>query len=208
MPPKDRATNKRAQILEGAREAFMTAGYEGASVDAIAQSAGVSKATVYKHFADKKDVFLAFVRAECAYHAAQTFGAAPTGGDIRAILIGIANSYLHLILSDHAQAVYRIIVAESPRFPEIGRAFQEAGPDTGRRYLVRLLSEAVARGDLAIDDVDLAARQLLELCKADLFHERLHGGRAETTAAERDAHARVTVETFLRAYGTASPTRT
>ncbi|MBP5855810.1 TetR/AcrR family transcriptional regulator [Marivibrio halodurans] len=205
MPPQDRATSKQAQILEGARGAFTTSGYEGTSVDEIAQRAGVSKATVYKHFADKKDVFLAFVRCECTRHAAQTFDTPPSEGDIRTILIGIANSYLHLILSNHAQAVFRIVVAESQRFPEIGRAFQEAGPETGRRRLERILAGGVARGELMIDDTDLAARQFLELCKADLFYERLYGGRTEPTATERDVHARKTVDMFLRAYGTPTP---
>src|SRR5512138_448849 len=56
-----RMQEKRRQILAGAREVFREAGFERASVDVIAARAGVSKATVYNHFADKKALFVASV---------------------------------------------------------------------------------------------------------------------------------------------------
>ena len=69
--PKDLAAQapkgrKVEQVLAGAHDVFMAEGYEGANVDAIAKAAGVSKATLYSYFPDKKSLFAAVARAAAA----------------------------------------------------------------------------------------------------------------------------------------------
>ena len=62
--PKD--PGKREAILAAARTMFLEQGYNGASMDAIATAAGVSKLTVYSHFGDKESLFNAAVHATCS----------------------------------------------------------------------------------------------------------------------------------------------
>ena len=57
------------QVLEGARTVFMRDGFERASVDDIAREAGVSKATLYAYFPDKRLLFMEIASAECRRQA-------------------------------------------------------------------------------------------------------------------------------------------
>ena len=201
MSQTDRAARKSDQIIAGARSAFLKLGYEGTSVDDIAKRANVSKPTVYKHFTDKKSLFVAFVRLECASHADAVFRVDLQDRDIRKCLRSIARQYLELILSPFAQSIFRLAAAETKRFPEIGRVFYDSAIATGSRRLSQLLSGAVARGDFMIDDVDLAAHQFLELCKADIFYRTLFGVDPEFDDADKDRQADIAVAAFFKIYG-------
>src|SRR6266498_4076122 len=57
-------SSKRRQILDGARKVFMDLGFDGASMNEIARSAGVSKGTLYVYFADKSRLFEAMIQEE------------------------------------------------------------------------------------------------------------------------------------------------
>ena len=61
MPRKER----RAQLLESARDAFVAHGYHAAAMDEIAERAGVSKPVLYQHFPGKLDLYLAVLDAAC-----------------------------------------------------------------------------------------------------------------------------------------------
>ncbi len=124
----------------------------------------------------------------------------PTRGVASTLRI-TAQNLLQFITSDFGKQVFRICVAESDRFPELGRRFYESGPKMVRDKLVCFLSEAVERGELRIDDVELAADQFAELCKAHIFPRILFCH--EWQPGEEDI-ARVVdgaVETFMARYG-------
>src|SRR6516164_275198 len=76
---------KRRQIMDGARQVFLSAGFDGASMNDIARAAGVSKGTLYAYFDSKDDLFRAIIRGECA-QAAERICAFPREGDARAML--------------------------------------------------------------------------------------------------------------------------
>lgn len=159
---------KALQILDGAQAVFLEFGYEGTSIDQIARRAQVSKPTVYNHFADKRALFTAMVRRECFKHTQKMFELSdPVGArSIEPILRQVATRYLKLLLTPWAQSIFRIAIAESQRFPEIGQAFYDAGPTASRHHIVAILTAAIEHGELVIDDVALAADQFLDLCRA------------------------------------------
>jgi AcrR family transcriptional regulator len=198
---------KALQILDGARSAFMELGFEGTSVDDIARRAGVSKATVYKHFADKQALFVAVVRSECARHVELTFTIRLHEDDTYGGLLEIAEQFVDLVLSPFAQRMVRMVVAETARFPEIGRAFYEATAAVGSRRVANYLAAGVARGALAIDDLELAAYQFLELCKADLHWKRICGVIPDPSPEDRRRAAKAAVDAFWKIYGTAPQPR-
>ncbi|MEM9189536.1 MAG: TetR/AcrR family transcriptional regulator [Myxococcota bacterium] len=200
MEPAASVHPKALQILEGAKQAFMEHGYEGCSVDTIARQAGVSKATVYSHFGDKRTLFSAVVERECDLQTSRFF-TIEVGEPIDAGLRRIARQFVEFIVSPFAIQLFRLVVAETSRFPELGRAFYDSGPDLGHRRLMRVLAAAAASGELRISDPELAAHQFVELCKSDLFFRRLLGVRAKVTEEEIHRVADGAVETFLSAFG-------
>lgn len=196
----ERGEQKYAQVLAGARRVFLSDGYEGASVDDIAKAAGISKATLYRHFPDKAALFSAVLAQECRTQAELHPELCYHDRPFAEFLLDLARDVLNFTLSDFGQAIFRIAVAESGRFPQVGATFYDTGSEMNRIRLAPALRLAVERGELMPLDPDYAAHVFYGICKAGLAHRRLFKGYTPT-GEEIEHHARLTVETFLRAFG-------
>ena len=196
-----RRGRKFGQVLDGARKVFLRDGFDGASVDDIAREAGVSKATLYSYFPDKRLLFVEVARCECARQAEE--GAATINMDrpAREVLLDAGRLIAAFMLSDFGMNAFRLCVAESDRFPEVGRDFYFSGPHVVREKIIAYLRFAVTRGDLVIDDIPLAAEQFRELCKADL-HDRAVFGVRPDGPRDTERTVRGAVDMFLARYGT------
>lgn len=199
---RPRKGRKYDQVLDGAREVFLVAGFEGASVDDIARAAGVSKATLYSYFPDKRLMFTEMAERECGRQAAAALQVIDMSAPPPQVLRLAAERLIHILLSDFAQRIFRVCVAEADRFPELGRAFYESGPALGRARIMDYLTQARARGELAIVDLELAADQFAELCKADLWTRAVFGIQTRFSDAEIGRVAEGAVSTFLARYAT------
>ncbi len=196
-----RKGRKYDQVLDGAREVFLVAGFEGASVDDIARAAGVSKATLYSYFPDKRLMFTAMAERECSRQAAAALQVIDMSAPPPQVLRQAAERLIHILLSDFAQRIFRVCVAEADRFPELGRAFYDSGPALGQARIMDYLAQASARGELVIDDMALAADQFTELCKADLWTRAVFGIQTRFTEAQIARVVDGAVSTFLARYG-------
>ena len=199
--PAIKRGRKFAQVIEGARAVFMADGYEGASVDAIARAAGVSKATLYSYVPDKRLLFMEVAKAECSAQIEGARGMLAHGAPPREALTAAAHHMLALVLSEFGRQVFRLCVAESDRFPELGAEFFATGPAVFKAQMCDYLRAAVARGELRIADVPLAADQFIEMCHAELFVEMVFGIRKGATEAEKRRVVDGAVETFMARYG-------
>lgn len=197
-----RTGRKFSQVLEGARQIFLADGFEGASVDDIARAAGVSKATLYSYFPDKRLLFMEVAETECARMADNALDLIDQAQSPRQVLTVAATQVVSLLLSDFAQRIFRICVAERERFPELGRAFYASGPEMGTARMSEYFRKAIDRGELKIDDIAMAAEQFSELCKAKLWTRAMFGIQTEFTQAEIDDVAKHAVDMFLARYGT------
>lgn len=195
---------KFEQVLKGARDVFLSDGFEGASVDMIARAAGVSKATLYSYFPDKRLLFMEVARCECCRQADEAVELIDTDAPVETVLMAAAKRFVDFFLSDFSTKVFRICVAESDRFPELGREFYESGPALARDRMSEYLQEAVNRGELVIDDMELAAEQFCELCKTNIFPRIIFGVQSKFTQSERDRVIEGAVKTFLARYGVKS----
>ncbi|QIE40844.1 TetR/AcrR family transcriptional regulator [Meridianimarinicoccus aquatilis] len=200
--PKIKKGRKFDQVVAGARDVFMREGYTGASVDSIAKAAGVSKATLYSYFPDKKLLFLEVAKTECLRQSETAMVQAHSGASTEETLTDIARRMTGFVLSEFGQQVFRICVAESERFPELGRTFYRSGPELARARVVEFLNCATERGDLAIEDVELAADQFAELCKADLFQRVVFNMPGKVTQPDLDRVIKGAVQMFMARYGT------
>lgn len=196
-----RTGRKFDQVLEGAREVFMKDGFEGASVDDIARAAGVSKATLYSYFPDKRLLFMEVANIECTLMADRALELIDYCAPPREVLKIAAGQIVPFLVSGFAVQCFRIVVAEGDRFPELGHAFYASGPEMGRERLGKYLTEAAERGELKIDDVDMAAEQFSELCKAKLWIRAVLGIQTEFSQAEIDEVVDNAVETFMARFG-------
>lgn len=191
---------KAAVILEAARAVFMEEGYGAASMDRVALRAGVSKATLYAHFGSKAALFAAMVGETCRQSTAAVPFQTLDETDPRAALTKIGRNFLDLTLSDRALQTYRTVVADAPRFPEIGKAFVDSGPSVMLDHVASYLARVDAAGRLSIPDPHLAAEQFLAMVKGRLYLRRLLGLIEDVAPAERQRVVDAAVEVILRGY--------
>ncbi len=201
--PKDPA--KRAAILEAAKALFSAHGFDGVSMDQIAQAAGVSKLTVYSHFGDKDGLLAAAVRAHCEQELPVELLQPVPGMPLRERLVEIARAFQSLANSDTAIAGHRMLCTPNALPPQLAQRFWDAGPARVQAGLAALLQARVDVGELAIDDTHLAASHLCSLLKGE-SHARLMMGHPEPMdQADVERHLQSAVDLFLRAYRPSAP---
>ncbi|MGC9418140.1 MAG: TetR/AcrR family transcriptional regulator [Rhodovulum sp.] len=200
-PGRIKKGRKFDQVLHGAREVFLRDGFEGASVDDIARAAGVSKATLYSYFPDKRLLFVEVFRLECDRQTMAALDEIDFAAPVPAVLRKAGEHMVASFLSELNQAVFRVCVAEADRFPELCDAFYHSGPRRLHDELVAYLAGVNDRGELAIPDPPLAADQFIELCKADLYLRHLLRLADSFPPAEIDRVIDGAVATFMARYG-------
>ncbi|WP_172297514.1 TetR/AcrR family transcriptional regulator [Pseudoruegeria sp. HB172150] len=189
------------QVVEGARDVFLKDGYEGASVDDIARAAQVSKATLYSYFPDKRRLFMEVAKREFQRQAEEAVARIKMAGPASDVLFDAASSMTRFFLSDFGRQTFRIAVAEAGRFPELGRDFYCSGPSIARDALTCYLTERIDEGELVIEDIELAADQFIELCKASLHTKWIMGIVNEFPDSEVQRVVRGAVSVFMARYG-------
>jgi TetR/AcrR family transcriptional regulator, mexJK operon transcriptional repressor len=192
---------KFEQVLDGARTVFMRDGYERASVDDIAREAGVSKATLYAYFPDKRLLFLEIASAECRRQADEAGDLVDFGKPAVQILRLAAERIVAFLMSDFGQRIYRIAVAESESFPALAEEFYESGPKLVRERIAECLRKGVERGELVIEDIPFAAAQFAQLCKADLHDRLIFAPSRPVTAKEYERVIDGAIQMFMAYYG-------
>ncbi|HDR29296.1 TetR/AcrR family transcriptional regulator [Rhodovulum sp.] len=201
IPATIRKGRKFEQVLEGARDIFLRDGFEGANVDDIARAAGVSKATLYSYFPDKRLLFIEVFRQECDRQTLAALDQIDLDAPVAEVLHHAAGLMVASFVNEFNQAVFRICVAETDRFPELGATFYRSGPRRLHDELAGFLAGVDGQGEVAIPDAALAADQFIELCKADLYLRHLL--RIDDSFAPEEI-ARVidgAVATFMARYG-------
>jgi len=159
---------KRQAILDGATRMFLSHGYRNVSMEKIAQAAPVSKATLYNHF-DSKNALLAAVISGLCGSLLQTMSQVTIEPDnVENNLAKIATSAVDLIFSEEALDIYRLMIAESPDFPELGQLFYQSGPQAVLTQLEDYFRQLNAEGNFYIADPVFAADAFFSMLKGDL----------------------------------------
>ncbi|HET6195823.1 MAG TPA: TetR/AcrR family transcriptional regulator [Acetobacteraceae bacterium] len=196
----DTESPKRHAMLEAAASLFMAHGYGAVSMDAVARAAGVSKATLYAHFSSKEQLFATIIGDACRQKIALGDELLPAdAADVRSALTGFGGRLLRFFLEARPLALHRVVIGESPRFPELGRAFYDNGPKALIGMFAAWLAEQTRAGRLAAHDPAMAAEQFVAMLRTSPFL-RASLGLGPVTEAEIDATVAAAVTTFVKAY--------
>src|SRR5436190_5139844 len=194
--PKD--MEKRAAILDAAMALFPARGYDGASVEAIAQAAGVSKLTVYSHFADKETLFGAAVTECCAQMLPHRLFVPGPVLPVREALVGIGRAFLDLMMDERAISLHRVMVSQAGQDRRLAEIFFSAGPRAALQEMESFLLAANAEGSLDVPAPARAAEQFFSMLKGVRHMRVLVGLCPPPSTAERDVHVAEVVAMFLR----------
>lgn len=190
---------RRETILKVAREVFFEQGYTAASMSTIAARLGGSKGTLYNYFKSKEELFEAQVRERCGA-AADLISELSAEDEPAEVLTRLGEQYLGHLYSEETVQMFRILVAEAQRSPELARVFYEVGPARGQQGLRDYLEAAKARGAADIPDCALAAEQFLSLCKGRTHLQFLLNLIPPLTPAEIRLQIAQAVSAFMRLY--------
>ena len=166
---RPRSQERRSAILAAAADLLLEHGLAAMSVDAVAERAGVSKATIYRWWASKE---LLAVDALYAEWAAASPPQQRPAGSLPAELVALLSPWVRLVgKRPYARVIAGLVAAAAsdPAFAEEYRArFVQPRRDQARALFAR----AVERGEIPADtDVELA----LDLLYGPIYHRLLHG---------------------------------
>src|SRR6478735_7582894 len=176
-------TPKRDLILKTAHDLFLVQGFEGTSIDQIAEAAGVSRQTIYNNFDSKEALFKAIAGALADHVVEPLLNEDLQTGDVDSTLTDLAERALALMVLPSTLALHRLVVTEAPKFPEVARQIYQSGASRAAQALATYLAHQSALGMLA------GHRQYRALL-----------GVAEPGRPSDGTRAAETVRAFLRAY--------
>ncbi|MEU1387867.1 MULTISPECIES: TetR/AcrR family transcriptional regulator [unclassified Nonomuraea] len=170
---------KRTAIVNAAREAFLDTGYAETSMHRIAEAAGVSIKTVYRHFDGKDELFSAVIHDACSApegpegeHADLPWLSEPP----RVALPMAGIDYLSRVLSPTELALYRVVTRDAPRFPELGPRYRQV-MEVRVGVLARYLGHWAPSEGWTVAEPREMASTFVAMLGRDLFEDALHGVR-------------------------------
>lgn len=191
--------DRREHYVEVALRLFAEHGYHGVTMDEVVAAAGGSKATLYRYFSSKEDLFEALIDDVRSGAEAAPSVADLADLDVAGALDRVGRDVAAAALDPRILVLLRMALGEYNRFPELARALFDRGPATSYRRLLALLAERQAAGEIDVPDPQLAAEQFFG---GIVGHQqmRMALGAGTPTAAEIDARVRAAVDVFVRVY--------
>lgn len=197
-------SEKRAVILAAAQRLFLENGYKRTSMEAIRAEAGVSKPTLYNHYADKEALFADVVRATFNHVGFEHFPFMAgqqlpihSHAELRAVLIAFVTQALTRMLSSGYVALLRTVISEMPHFPQLMDIFRQNGPVRSLAIAGQFFALAYQQGLIRVADTEVVARLFIGPMASYILTEGLlqPGAPNIPDNARIEAH----VDLFLRA---------
>lgn len=200
---RPRGETRRTQILDAATMVFLEHGYAGTTIDLVVACAGASKASIYSFFGGKEGLFGALIDERTERLLAGFPNAATESIDVPATLTDIARQYMGVVMSPAVIGLYRLILAEGPRFPDLVKRFYNAGQDRVTACVAEALGSWASLGLIRVDDPKRMATQFLDIVRGELHLRVLAGLSPENLTQAIECNIQHAVRTFWRAVKTA-----
>ena len=187
------AQRRQAYLIEIAGAMFMKLGFDGTSIDAVAEAASMSKRTVYARYKDKGELFSAVLRDLIERWLVPITRFQSVDAELEPMLLEIARHLLTSALAPQAVSLHRIIIGEAERRPEFGRLAHSEGRQAGVRAIAAALKRHHA--ELRSDDLEQAAEQFISLVIDSSLRLAVLGIKAADRSIED--RVRAAVDLFL-----------
>lgn len=201
-PPRALAGEVEERILDAAEKVFLERGFEGASVDEIADVARAGKPTIYARFPGKEALFAAVVARKAREITSSYESIVPTGATIEERLASIAKTILRNVLVADTVGLVRATVAEARRFPDCAASIHRMARERGTEAVAQLLGEFPEADKLpafAADRRAATAGHFIQLILLPMLMRALFGEDLTALHAEIAPHVARTVAFFLAA---------
>ena len=204
-PPKELAGEVDERILDAARKVFVERGFEGASMDEIAEAGRAGKPTIYTRFGDKRALFTAVVMRDIVSRITRFKSEVPTGATIEKRLANLAAAAVHWTLDPDRMGLMRLAVAEARRFPDLASTVNRTAREISTEVAARHLGEMTQSDPLgslpafASERLATTARFFLDLAVVPFLLRAFFEVNPKTLQAEIDPHVARSVAFFLAA---------
>lgn len=196
---RPKSDQKRKQILSAAIEQFQKLGFEQTSMERVAQIADVSKQTIYSHFNDKASLLEQCIAERCRESILSAevldYSLPP-----EVFLPRYAQVFLDTLCGPGPLGLWRLCASECERNPQIGKAYFASAPEPVCAAIAEYFRIATERGELQIDNFEIAAAQFLFLVKGLPVDTKILSLENWPYSFSLEEYVASSVQTFLRAY--------
>jgi TetR/AcrR family transcriptional regulator, mexJK operon transcriptional repressor len=195
-PSHDEAIKRDERLILIAAKMFMERGFEGTSIDAVAEAAGVGKATLYARYKDKGELFAAVLQRKIdRWLSFNDPDAEAATGSVEDVLLALARRTVTAALTPEAVAINRIVMAQSARFPSLAKLVHEQGWQRSNAAAAALLDRFAKAGQIEVEDSTVAADLFLSLVIGRQTRMAMLG--IETDPEQVDQRVQAAVKLFL-----------
>jgi AcrR family transcriptional regulator len=190
---------KEQEVLDVATAYFLKHGYEGASINAMARSSGISKESIYRYFNRKKQLFEAVIGRELIEYRRKLarLDATLTSADLRAALVMVAETVLGIITTDRTLLLRRLIFDEATRSPDVGQHYYSIGPEQAYAVLEHVFASHSHDSEF---DIPKLSRHFMGLLSWRVTLERECAVRPAPTPGEIAVFSEGIVDDFMKAF--------
>jgi AcrR family transcriptional regulator len=169
-PPRGRPRSEKARkaILEAAVELLLARGLTSVSMDAVAEKACVSKATIYRWWPSKETLAL-----DALYTEWTTTSSAPHDtGTLRGDLLALLRPWAHVVGRQPHARIIAALLSEAQNDPAFAEEYRHRVVEPRRELAKAVFLRAIDRAEIAPDtNLEVA----LDLIYGPIYHRLLHG---------------------------------
>jgi TetR/AcrR family transcriptional regulator, mexJK operon transcriptional repressor len=172
-PRRLRMAETRAAILRGARPIMLRDGLGGTTLDRVAAEGGIAKMTLYRHFPSKEALFEGLVTATCE-SMREGLENAPTTDTDKPIAKRLADelrAFTSALIEPDGLALYRLIVADGWRFPDLARVFDRSG----MRVIRQRIADLLETGGVSANHSRQVAAEVVAVALGDAYQRAILG---------------------------------
>jgi TetR/AcrR family transcriptional repressor of mexJK operon len=196
---RHKSPEKRQLILAAASDLFVTYGFDGISMDKVAEKAGVSKQTVYSHFGNKEELFKFCIEVRCPL-VDLSANLQKSDTPLREVLLTVGGQLLKLLISKDGVNIKRVCMNGAERQPEVSTIFFNAGPKNLANQLTTFFEMKTSSKELAIHNSHFAAWQFMNIIQGEFTLRANLGIPGKFKKSEMDDYLNSCVDLFLKAY--------
>lgn len=197
-PSRDSLTGRLNNILAVASDEFMENGFERTTIDAIARKANAAKRTIYQHFGSKENLLIEMFRVFGDEFNLRLKSLIDDGRSLEEVLTDIGSHISEHFFDIRRQRGLRLLIAESEKFPALSQIMARSATDL-RAPMIEYFKKLIERGELEIEDLELATIQFNNLCSLG-FHFLIFSEHPLSDPDTRRRIVRGAVEMFIARY--------